>query len=145
MASGTTRRRVIIGAALALSPPGTSTATTILMADAGTDQDLIVLGLQLQRLRRRVQALHRNMRTINETDAWQRWSEAHAELTGFCDRIVRMPASTMAGLAVRYEALAVGLLDDGVLMDDGIRRQVLALRREMRRLASSATRRASHA
>lgn len=73
------------------------------------------------------------MQSADNTDAWERWSEAHAELAGLCGRIARTPTTTLAGLAIRYEALTIGLLDDGVLMDEEIRRQVLALRRDMRR------------
>lgn len=82
------------------------------------------------------------MQSTDNIDAWQHWSEAHDQLSGLCDRISRTPVSTMAGLAVRYEALVLGLLDDGMLMDDGIRRQVHAFRRETRRLASHYTPRA---
>lgn len=129
---GTTRRQVIIGSvALALSPSGTPAAPV----QQGSDDDLITLGLHLQQLGRRVRTLHRQMQSTDNTDTWQRWSDAHAHLSGLCDRIARTPATTLAGLAVRYEALAICLLDDDVLMDEDIRRQVLAFQRDIRQLA----------
>lgn len=71
------------------------------------------------------------MQATDDTEAWQRWSGVHAELTGLCDRIARTPVSTMAGLAVRFEALAIGLLEEGVI-GRGHPSSAPQLRREMR-------------
>ncbi|GLQ11459.1 hypothetical protein GCM10007913_33910 [Devosia yakushimensis] len=48
-----------------------------------------------------------------------------------------MPATTLQGIAIRYEALAVGLLDDDVIMDETIRRQAVLLRRSLAHMVSA--------
>ena len=118
-------------AMLALSPAGftlSPEATNI------QDRELVHLGLELEWKKRRVRDLHWQMQRHITDHAWQQWSDACANLAQLCERIAKHPATTIEGIAIRYEALSVGLLDDDVIMDEVIRRQAAALRRSLARM-----------
>ena len=67
--------------------------------------------------------------------AWARWSSTSNEVAQLADRIARYPARNRDDVATKFEALQWSLLDDGVLLDDAVRRQVQAFGRELRELS----------
>lgn len=127
--AGATRRQIVLGSvALALSPARFTRAGSAAHVE---DRELVSLGLQLERRKRRVRNLHRRLQLQGTTHAWQEWSDACSELAQLCERIALVPAVTVQGIAIRYEALAVGLLDEDVIMDEAVRRQAATLRRAL--------------
>lgn len=132
--AGATRRQVIVASAmLALSPAGFTPSRS---AEYFGDQDLARLGLELERRKRRARILHHQWRRQNTDHAWQMWSDACADLARLCERIALAPATTLQGIAIRYEALAVGLLDEDIVMDQAIRQQAALLRQSLARILS---------
>lgn len=134
MARATRRQVIVASAMLALSPAGFTLSQSAEYLD---DHDLISLGLELERQKRRVRNLYRQWQQQNTASVWTAWSDACADLERLCERISRMPATTIQGIAIRYEALAVGLLDDDVIMDETIRRQAVLLRRSLAKMVSA--------
>lgn len=128
MARATRRQVIVASAMLALSPAGFALSQS---AEYRRDQDLISLGLELERQKRRVRNLYRQWQQQDTPSVWTAWSDARADLERLCERIACVSATTLQGIAVRYEALAVGLLDDDVIMDETIRRQAVLLRRSL--------------
>ena len=109
-------RRAVLAGALALVP-----------AAKADDHELLALGAQLERLRRRVIAKRRAM---TEGAGWAKWNAAMAESVALAGRIGRMPAHDMAGAAVKLRALAWEWDDD---LDDCQLRRLRVLAREMGR------------
>lgn len=133
--AGATRRQVIVASAmLALSPAAFTPSRS---TEYRGDQELVRLGFELERRKRRARILHHRWRRQNTDYAWQMWSDACADLARLCERIALVPPTTIQGIAIRYEALAVGLLDDDVVMDQAIRRQAALLRQSLARMLSS--------
>lgn len=132
--AGATRRQVIVASAmLALSPAAFTPSRS---AEYLGDQELIRLGLELERRKRRARILHHRWKRQNTDNTWQAWSDACAGLAQLCERIALVPPTTIRGIAIRYEALTVGLLDDGVVLDQAIRRQAALLRRSLAHMLS---------
>lgn len=131
--AGTTRRQAIVGsAALALSSAG---FTPSYAAEHGEDAELIRLGIQLEQRRRDVRRLHGHLQQHGTDRAWQEWSAACEDLADLCEQIAGVHPTTLQGVAIRFEALAAGLLDDDVIMDEAVRRQAALLRISLARLA----------
>lgn len=133
MARATRRQVIVASAMLALSPAG----FTLCQSAEYRDQDLIGLGFELERQKCRVRNLYRQWQQQDTPSVWTAWSDACVDLDRLCERIARVPATTPQGIAIRYEALAVGLLDDDVIMDETIRRQAVLLRRSLARIVSA--------
>lgn len=132
--AGATRRQVIVASAmLALSPAAFTPSRS---AEYVGGQELARLGLELERRKRRARILHQQWRQRNTDHAWQMWSDACADLAQLCERIALVSPTTIQGIAIRYEALAVGLLDEDVVMDQAIRRQAALLRRSLAHMLS---------
>ena len=130
--AGATRRQVIVASAmLALSPAAFTPSRS---AEYFGDQELVRLGFELERRKRRARILHHRWKRQNTDHAWQTWSDACADLARLCARIAHVSPTTIQGIAIRYEALAVGLLDEDVVMDQAIRRQAALLRRSLARM-----------
>lgn len=134
MARATRRQVIVASAMLALSPAGFTLSQS---AEYLGDQDLIGLGLELERQKRRARNLYRQWQQQDTPSGWTAWSDACVDLERLCERIACVPATTLQGIAIRYEALAVGLLDDDVIMDETIRRQAALLRRSLARMVSA--------
>ena len=127
--AGATRRQVIVASAmLALSPAAFTQSRS---AEYRGDQELVRLGFELERRKRRARILQHRWRRQNTDLAWQMWSDASADLARLCERIALVPPTTIQGIAIRYEALAVGLLDEDVVLDQAIRQQAALLRRSL--------------
>jgi hypothetical protein len=125
--AGTTRRRLLLGGtALGLS------AT----AAAPYEAHLLALGAQLNRQARRVRRLRGRVRPGGDAAAWYRWSRAVTECAELCDQIAREPAHSLAGVAVKHQALVWQLTEDDVILDRGVRRRVLAFGRELQALSA---------
>ena len=93
------------------------------------DDRLVSLGHELQRLRRRCRRLH-------ATD-WASWSSTVEETNSLAQRISHMEPRTLAGLLVRYEALAWLLVEaDDVIMDTRACSSFIAFGRALKRLAA---------
>jgi hypothetical protein len=118
---------------LALSPAAFTPSRS---AEYFGDQELVRLGFELERRKRRARILYQQWRRRNTDHAWQTWSDACADLAQLCERIALVPATTIQGIAIRYEALAVGLLDDDIVMDQAIRQQAALLRQSLARMLS---------
>lgn len=106
---------------------------------SGIDDDLIVLGAQVERLRRRVKRLGYQVRPGGDHAVWARWSRAVAECAELCERIARSPAHDLAGLAVRYRALLWELVEDDLILDLAVRRRAIAFGRELEAMAKRAS------
>ena len=128
MVARTTRRRLIFGAAAA------GLAST-LPAVAAEDAALSAMGVELQRLRRRCQRL-RKRADGGEQGEWTRWSRAVDGQAELLERIARSPAHGLDGVLVKVQAIVWELLDDDIVLDEGARRRVASVGRELRRLAS---------
>jgi hypothetical protein len=116
----TTRRRLLLGgAALGLYAAAVPAAGIPLNE---RDTHLLALGAQLDRLVRRVRARG------NQT-AWARWSCAVTGCAELCERIVKEPAGSLAGIAVKHRALVWQLAEDDVILDRAVRRQVVTFGR----------------
>lgn len=131
--AGTTRRQAIVGSAmLALSSAGFSPSHA---TRHGEDAELIRLGVQLEQRKRDVRLLHRHLQQSASDRNWRAWSDACSALAELCEQIAGVHPTTLHGVAIRFEALAVGLLDDDVIVDESIRRQAALLRISLARLA----------
>ena len=128
MVGRTTRRRLILGAAAA------GLAST-LPAVAAEDAALSAMGIELQRLRRRCQRL-RKRADGGEQGEWTRWSRAVDEQANLLERIASIPVHGLDGVLVKVQAIVWELLDDDIVLDEGARRRVASVGRELRRLAS---------
>ena len=127
-----TRRQAIVGsAALALSTAGFEPSHAV---DHGEDAELIRLGVQLEQRKRDVRRLHGHLQQHGTDRAWRAWSNACAALSDLCEQIAGVHPTTLQGIAIRFEALAVGLLDDDTIMDEAVRRQAALLRISLARL-----------
>ena len=56
------------------------------------------------------------------------------------DRIIRYPARSLDDIVIKFAGLAWGLLDDGVVMNSSVRRQIIAFRRNLISLGAHAGR-----
>ncbi len=131
--AGTTRRQVVVGsAALALSAAAFTPSHAV---EHGEDAELISLGVQLEQRKRDVRRLHGHLPQHGTDRTWRAWSNACAALSDLCEQIAGVHPTTLQGIAIRYEALAVGLLDDDVIVDEAVRRQAAMLRLSLARLA----------
>jgi len=127
-----TRRQAIVGsAALALSAAGFEPSHA---AEHSEDAELISLGVQLEQRKRNVLRLHGHLQQHGTDRAWRAWSDACSDLAELCERIVGVHPTTLQGVAILFEALAVGLLDDDVIMDEAVRRQAALLRLSLARM-----------
>lgn len=111
-------------------------AGPILKAES-TDRTLAELGADLRRLRRRCQKLKRSGQGDTNGPAWARWSQAVDEQEAFFARIARIPIVTLEDVAVRYETVAMELIDGDLILDEAARRRVAALNRDLQQLARS--------
>ena len=93
------------------------------------------LGDELRRVRVRCQRLKRQAGTAANTVAWHRWSAAVDRLEGLFTQIATMPVTNLQDVSIRYWALGWEVLDGDLIVEQGARRRVAALGRELRRLA----------
>jgi hypothetical protein len=128
---GTTRRPLLLGGAVLGLSATAATVNSQPPAAPPDDDHLLALGAQLDRLRRRGRRLRGKVRPGGDEPAWSRWSEVVTECAQLCDRIAKEPAESLAGLAVKYRALLWQLVEDDVILDRAVRRQVLAFGREL--------------
>ena len=70
-----------------------------------------------------------------DTILWSRWSRAVAECAELCETIARSPVTSLAGLAVRYQALLWELVEDDLILDHAVRRPAIAFGRDLDALA----------
>ena len=158
--SSISRRSVLLGAAAVASaisfPGGATTADDLLALGAefarrrsrcarqgrrvrqlATQADDLAMarGIGLAGGDRRYSAALDALRAeIGYHEAWARWSGTVNEVAELANRIARRPARSLSDVVTKYEALQWALLDDGVLLDDAVRRQVKAFGRELRGL-----------
>ena len=131
--AGTTRRQVVVGSAmLALSSAGFTHSHAV---EHCQDAELIRLGIQLEQQKRDVRRLHRHFQQNASDRNWRTWSDACSALADLCEQIARVHPTTLQGVAIRFEAFAVGLLDDDAIVDEAVRRQAAMLRTSLARLA----------
>jgi hypothetical protein len=98
---------------------------------AAPDGDLLELGRDLERLRRRCHRLQRR-----KEQHWAEWSAAVAETTILARRVGRLEPRSLDGLRVRYGALAWMLVEaDDVIVDVVARRAFIAFGRAVQQLA----------
>ncbi len=116
---------------LALSSAGFTPSHVV---EHGEDGELISLGVQLEERKRDVRRLHGHLQQHGTDRAWRAWSDACSALAALCEQIARVHPTTLQGVAIHFEALAVGLLDDDVIADEAIRRQAAMLRISLARL-----------
>ena len=83
---------------------------------------------------RRCQRLRKHAHR-GENGEWRRWSIAVDEQAKLLERIARASAHDLGGVLVKVQAVVWELLDDDIVLDEGARRRVAALGRELRRLA----------
>lgn len=127
-----TRRQLVVGSAeLALSAAAFTPSHAVEHCE---DAELIRLGVQLVQRKRDVRRLHGHLQQHGTDRAWQEWSDACSALAELCEQIARVHPTTLQGVAIRFEALAVGLLDDDVILDEAIRRQTAMLRISLARM-----------
>lgn len=88
--------------------------------------------LELRRLRTRCQKLERGWEQGTVTN--ERWSRAVQQRNQLFATITRLPISTLEDVVARYEAVAMELIDDDLILDELARRRVVTLRRDLRRL-----------
>jgi hypothetical protein len=62
--------------------------------------------------------------------------QLRCEVVGPCERIASLPLHSLAGFGVKYRALVWQLVEDDMILDRGLRRQVLAFGRELDALAA---------
>ena len=103
-----------------------------------TEDDIHALGAQLDRLRRRVKRLGRQVQPGGDTILWSRWSRAVSECAELCEQVAKLPVKDLVGLAVRYRALLWELVEDDVILDRAVRRRATAFRRDLDALAKRA-------
>ena len=98
----------------------------------GQKGELLGLGRDLGRLRRRCRRLARH-KGLN----WAEWSAAVEQTNHVARQIGRVDPRDLAGLLVRYEALAWLLLEaDDVIVDKVAKKGFVALGRAMRGLTT---------
>ena len=103
-----------------------------------TEHDILALGAQLDRLRRRVKRLSKHAQPGGDTILWSRWSRAVSECAELCEQIAKMRVKDLAGLAVRYRALLWELVEDDLILDRAVRRRAIAFGRDLEALAKRA-------
>ena len=103
-----------------------------------TEDDILAMGAQLDRLRRKVKRLGRQVQPGGDTVLWSRWSRAVAECAALCEQVAKLPVQDLAGLAVRCRALLWELAEDDVILDRTVRRRVIAFGRDLDALAKRA-------
>ena len=103
-----------------------------------TEHDILALGAQLDRLRRRVLRLSKHAQPGGDTILWSRWSRAVSECAELCEQIAKMPVKDLAGLAVRYRALLWEIVEDDLILDIAVRRRAIAFGRDLDALAKRA-------
>jgi branched-subunit amino acid aminotransferase/4-amino-4-deoxychorismate lyase len=96
------------------------------------DGELLELGRDLERLRRRCRRLH-----LQKQERWAQWSAAIAETTALARKISRLAPTSLEGLLVRYNAVAwMALEADDVIVDRRARLALVSLGRAMRQLSA---------
>jgi hypothetical protein len=131
---GTTRRPLLLGGAVLGLSATAATVNSQPPAAPPDDDHLLALGAQLDRLRRRARRLRSKVRPGGDQTAWARWSQAVSECAELCDLIAKEPAESLDGIAVKYRALLWQLVEDDVILDRAIRRQVVTFGRELAEL-----------
>ena len=91
------------------------------------------LSAELSKLRRRAV---RQKRTINAgPDKWQRWSDTMSEIADLIDRLARLPATDVPGLAVKFGAILWLIESNESLLDAGDLRRLRRFGRDLSALA----------
>lgn len=122
-----TRRKALFGVA------ALGTASVMPAKANHIDTELVALGRQLLRLRRRCR---RFGRVQGESPmAWSRWSRERERLDELCERIAKSPVEGLAGLTAKFEALVGELSDDDIMLELGTRRRLRVFGRDLRALA----------
>ena len=127
----TTRRQLLLGGAALAASPGTAVGR-----GHPDDAELTALGEPLERLRRRARRLQRRVRPGGDQVSWARWSRSVADCEAVAEKIIATKASGLRGVAIKYRALVWLLVDDDVVRDRRVRRQVLAFGRELERMTN---------
>ncbi len=109
-------------------------------APAGDDDNLVSLGRRFERLGRRAARLQRERQEEPHRDsAWQAWSSAHDEIELMVKRILRLPATDVAELDIKFAALWFTLYADRPDWPEA--KRMANFGRELRRVAVASTRR----
>jgi len=109
---------------------------------AEDDDNLVSLGRRFERLRGRARRLQLERQEVEEPDrasAWQSWSSAHDEIELVVKRILRLSATDVAELDIKFAALWFTLYADRPDWPEA--RRLANFGRQLRRLAVASTRR----